>query len=203
MQTKDQSFFSNKELSVLFDLEIFPIKRMATEKLFEIFGKTIESIKDTAIHKNFTFPDGTDCTTGKITKGENYLGYPYVVLDFPKLFLKDSVFCFRTLFWFGHYFTCSLIIGGKVLDLYEENFLKNRMQLHHQNILFALDKNPWSHQAEEPNQILIEKLSDHDLKTHIHVTGYLKFSHKFIETEPESFSKICTDNYEKILRILL
>ena len=35
----------------------------------------------------------------KISKGENYRGLPYLVLDYPRFFEKENAFAIRTMFW--------------------------------------------------------------------------------------------------------
>ncbi|RYG35601.1 MAG: hypothetical protein EOO01_31385, partial [Chitinophagaceae bacterium] len=39
----------------------------------------------------------------KIARGENYEGLPYVMLDYPRLFGKENIFAFRTMFWWGNF----------------------------------------------------------------------------------------------------
>ena len=35
----------------------------------------------------------------KISRGENYLGLPWLMLDYPRMFNKEKVFAVRTFFW--------------------------------------------------------------------------------------------------------
>ena len=58
-------------------------------------------------------------TPPKISKGENYKGLPWVVLDYPRLFGREDVFAIRTLFWWGNYFSVTLHLKG----IYKEMFL--------------------------------------------------------------------------------
>jgi len=48
----------------------------------------------------------------KISRGENYLGLPYLVLDYPRLFRPDAVLAIRTFFWWGHFFSSTLQLSG-------------------------------------------------------------------------------------------
>jgi hypothetical protein len=49
----------------------------------------------------------------KISRGENYLGLPYVILDYPRVFGRQDVLAIRTMFWWGHYFSMTLHIKGE------------------------------------------------------------------------------------------
>ncbi len=94
--------FDVKESDLMYNTELFPLKRQVNQKIYTLFEQIKSGLKDTAQHKQFIFPTGTDSETGKISQGENYLSYPWVILDFPKLFNKHEIFAFRTLFWYGH-----------------------------------------------------------------------------------------------------
>jgi hypothetical protein len=60
----------------------------------------------------------------KISKGENYKGLPYLVLDFPRYFDKNHVFAIRTFFWWGHCFSSTLHLKGRYRDQFADNVLK-------------------------------------------------------------------------------
>ncbi|HEY4108308.1 hypothetical protein [Puia sp.] len=48
----------------------------------------------------------------KISRGENYLGFPWVMLDYPRNFSREDVFAIRTMFWWGHAFSITLHLKG-------------------------------------------------------------------------------------------
>ena len=52
----------------------------------------------------------------KVSKGEKHEGLPFVVLDYPRIFTKDDIFALRTMVWWGHHYSVSLILKGKYLN---------------------------------------------------------------------------------------
>jgi hypothetical protein len=54
----------------------------------------------------------------RISKGENYKGLPWVVLDYPRSFGRRDVFAVRTLFWWGNYFSVTLHLKGVYKDMF-------------------------------------------------------------------------------------
>ena len=54
----------------------------------------------------------------KISRGENYKGLPYVVLDYPRVFGREDVLAVRTMFWWGHYFSVTLHLKGRYQELF-------------------------------------------------------------------------------------
>ncbi|MBC8047336.1 MAG: hypothetical protein H7Y00_11115 [Fimbriimonadaceae bacterium] len=203
MLTDPKSFFTNREKEILYDTEIFPLKRTATEKLYSIFGNLSTALKDTPIHKQFVFPPGTDTTTGKISKGENHLGYPYVILDFPKLFDKENLFAYRSMFWFGHYFSFSLLIGGDIMKQYTNHFFKNVESLHSSEIFFSIHQDPWGHTVKDPYYVLIDTLKTAQLKQMIFDNNYIKITQRNTLIEPGEIINNGVTNYDRMMRCLL
>ncbi|MFN0274532.1 MAG: hypothetical protein ACKVPJ_02205 [Chitinophagales bacterium] len=195
----DDNFFSDDEISLLFNKEIFYTKRSATEKLYLLFSEIIAVIKDTPIHKSFLFPDGTDFSTGKISKGENYKGSPYVMLDFPKLFSKDSIFAFRAMFWFGHGFVFSIVVAGNALKPLQKKFLKNKNGLHHHNIYFSIFNHAWQHEIHKDANILVEEISTQEMEHHINKNHFIKLSSTSLEVQKEKLKNDVLKNYELML----
>ena len=52
----------------------------------------------------------------KISRGENYRGLPWVMLDYPRIFGREDVLAIRTMFWWGHAFSVTLHLKGKYLQ---------------------------------------------------------------------------------------
>jgi len=55
----------------------------------------------------------------KISRGENYQGLPWVMLDYPRVFGREDVLAIRTMFWWGNAFILTLHLKGR----YREFFL--------------------------------------------------------------------------------
>ncbi len=116
--------FQDDELALLSNPRFFEQKLQATEKLKRLMEQ-IRTVFLEEIHPHeLLAPLGTDFLKGQIAKGENYEGYPYVMLDFPKHFGKESIFTFRTLFWFGHALIFSVILAGTHLEDYRKKFAR-------------------------------------------------------------------------------
>lgn len=196
-------FFTESELQLLFNKDIFLTKRTATEKLYMLFSELQVAIKDTSTHKSFPFPVGTDFNTGKISKGENYKGYPYIILDFPKLFNKNSVFAFRSMFWFGNSFLFSFVCSGDALHSLQNSFMRNRNQLHKQHIFFSLHETAWQHELNSTSDILMENASENLILQHIRKSNFIKLTSQRSSTNKENIISDAVKIYEDMLRVFL
>lgn len=146
----EQAFLPD-ELALLSNPRFFEQKLQATEKLKGL----MEKIRDVFLREirpdELLAPETTDFAKGQIAKGENYEGYPYVMLDFPKQFGKESIFTFRSLFWYGHSLIFSVILAGTHLETYRRNFARNYERLCEARLHFGIeDVWDWRERAAIP-----------------------------------------------------
>ncbi|HQW24051.1 MAG TPA: hypothetical protein PLI47_12175, partial [Bacteroidia bacterium] len=62
--------------------------------MVELFGQLEVELKKVVSASGLQV-DNLNVSSGKIFRGENYRGFPYVLLDCPRLFNRESVFAFR------------------------------------------------------------------------------------------------------------
>ena len=113
--------FSPEELAWLEDPTWFPRKRQLIERV----GRELESLRDLLCSSPeiaaIDWPDGTDVQTGKLSRGENYHGQPWIMLDFPRFFHREGIAAFRTLFHWGHGVQVSLHLSEAGLTPFRDN----------------------------------------------------------------------------------
>ena len=148
---------TDKELLILQDTDFLLTKATIIEKINELLGHTREDLRRTVENSNFSFPDGTNLLNGKISKGENYKSLPYMVLDYPTLFSKNSTFAYRTMFWWGNYFSATLHLEGSALNYYRNSITKNLDKLLKNEIYICVGDNPWQYHYNEDNYLPLSK----------------------------------------------
>jgi hypothetical protein len=142
---------TEKELLILQDTDFLLTKAAVLEKITELFGHTREELKQCVEHSNFSFPDGTGLLNGKISKGENYKNLPYMVLDYPALFSKNSIFAYRTMFWWGNFFSATLHLEGIALNYYRKSITINLDKLLKKDVYIGVGDTPWHYHYEKDN----------------------------------------------------
>ena len=48
----------------------------------------------------------------KVSRGENYKGLPWLVLDYPRVSGADGLYFIRSFFWWGRFFSSTLHLSG-------------------------------------------------------------------------------------------
>jgi hypothetical protein len=193
--TAKKNKFTLTELKILHNTDFFLVKTSATKKIEHLFAEARDEIKSVIEEENISFPKEVDVQTGKIFRGENYLGLPYLLLDYPKYFSKESVFAFRTMFWWGIFFSFTLHLQGKALQERRNALIKKISSLKRKNIYICVNNNPWQYHYKKDNYLPVDKLSDIELKKIFLKKEFIKLSRKIPIKDYKSISKFARESF--------
>ncbi|HXH17665.1 MAG TPA: hypothetical protein VNJ07_01175 [Chitinophagales bacterium] len=180
------------------DTSFLRTKRAVTDKIYRLLHEFTEELKASPAFRNFRFPPGTDFKTGKISRGENYKGLPYVILDFPKNFSKEGIFAFRTMFWWGNYFSFTLHLKGKPLELYRNRITAHLRKMKKNDLLIYTGENEWEHDLSDEHYRKFDKKSEQALKK----SPFLKLGVKIKLTDYTQLLKKGLGMYEMMLKMM-
>ena len=82
----------------------------------------------------------------KISKGENYKGLPWVMLDYPRVFGKEDVYAIRTFFLWGHAFSVTLHLKGIYREQFLPAILARRAELAAAGFGIGISDDEWAHE---------------------------------------------------------
>ncbi len=190
---------TEKELLIIQDTDFLLTKATVLEKIYELLGQTQQELKGCVENSNFSFPDGIDLLNGKISKGENYKNLPYMVLDYPALFTTKTVFAYRTMFWWGNFFSVTLHLEGIALDYYRNSIKINVDKLFNKDIYIGVGNTPWHYHYEEDNYILLNEAH----LGFINNCKFLKLSKKIEINKWNEVPDFSTNFFELVLSILI
>ena len=112
---------SAKEMELVTNADWILTKNGIIDKGKTLFGELQEELIAHLKTISSLLPVDVTRIPPKISKGENYNGLPYLILDYPRIFDKQNIFAIRTLFWWGNFFSITLHLGGVHKDEYEKN----------------------------------------------------------------------------------
>jgi hypothetical protein len=151
------------------------MKQGIFRKLDQLFGTVQESLKMTLNESHWLFPEETDLLRGKISRGENYLGLPWMMLDFPRLFSAEQTVALRTFFWWGNSYSCHLLISGSALPRAISSLLESEKRSH-SSLLISTGSDPWKHHFNESEFVSLKELSVERISQLQINPNYLKLS---------------------------
>ena len=172
---------SPEEAALFTDPHLFAVKRRTTDKLYAGFEALRLRLKDTGERLQISFPEEVLSVSAKISKGEQYMGCPWVMLDHHRYFVGKDMFAFRVMAWFGHYFSAHFLLGGRYLEA--STFTSDHFP--GRDIQFSLHPDPWAHAVEPPFTVPLYSLTQDQYTDHISKHQYQKISIQIPTTDLE------------------
>jgi len=147
---------SAEEMKLVQNADWILTKNRVIEKVYELFGELAAGMQSyIAAHAN-ELPDIIVASTPKISRGEQYEGLPYVMLDYPRCFGKEETVAVRTLFWWGNYFSSTLHVKGGAKNMILNAGQKSNISVI-SNMRVSDRGDEWSHNIRSINY-----MSSHD-----------------------------------------
>ena len=113
----------------------------------------------------------------KISRGENYLGLPYLILDYPRETTGAGFLFIRTMFWWGNFFSSTLHVSGVYKLQYEENLTRFYPLL--ENHFIGVNSDPWIHHFENDNYRPVADLTQKDFENICKSLDHIKIAAKW------------------------
>jgi hypothetical protein len=191
---------SPDELELVENASWILTKNRIMGKVYALFGMIAEHMKS-ELTKNVPL-DASMQTTPKISKGENYQGLPYVILDYPRLFSKEDVFAIRTMFWWANYFSVTLHLKGSYKEMFIGKIGKNISGTPVNDFYISISGDEWMHELDEKNYIQLSQTNSATLENIFSGNSFLKISTKIELNKWNDSEVLLMDSYKKLLRLL-
>lgn len=141
--------------------------------------------------------------TYKISKGENYLGLPYMVLDYPRQFDVTHICTVRSMFWWGHFFSSTLHITGDFKEQHIEAIEAAYDTLSKYDYYIGINEDQWVHHFDEENYISIGDLSKEEYINYCHQYDHIKIAAKWPLWEWPSAADFLLNSWQILLNAIL
>lgn len=190
--------FNNKEILLLQDTDFLLAKGVVLTKVKELLQETRNHLRLKVEGSSSVLPERLDVINGKISRGENYKNLPYLVLDYPALFKADDIFSYRTMFWWGNFFSATLHLQYRSLDYFRDSLIKNIDKFVKDKIYISIGQTPWEYHFGGTNYELIT--NEH--LDHLKNCSFIKLSKKLKLNEWERLPAFSSKLLEFFLRNL-
>ena len=148
------------------------------------------------------FPAGVLQIPAKISKGENYQGLPYLVLDYPRYFEKNDHFAIRTMFWWGNFFSTTLYLSGSNKKIYEDKIGSCFTLLQQEDFFIGVNADQWEHHFESSNYLPLKEMNDAGFKKHVRDKEFIKLAKRFSLEEWDNAEDILFTCFCQLIRWL-
>ncbi len=199
MQT---SPLTKRELEIIQDAPLLLAKVSAIDKIILLMNDLRTKLQSNSILQEFKLKEAININHGKISKGEKHQNLPYVVLDFPSHFDKKDIFTFRTIFWWGHEFSFSLLLTGKYKDSYAPRIMQQLDTLAQKDFYWCVNKSPWEHNFSAENyqaiHLAYQTIAQYDSSQ----LPFIKISRKLPIDQWEVFSTYGIQTYTTLIKAM-
>jgi len=135
----------------------------------------------------------------KISRGENYLGLPYLILDYPRQSTDNHFFFIRTMFWWGNFFSCTLHVANNSKQTFKEKIKQARWQLSHYYI--SINDDAWVHHLKELDYERIDQMTDEQFNQACESFGHIKIACRHALSQWEQMPSQLFENWKHFLAV--
>ena len=165
MNNFSKLMLSDEEQQLVNNSDWILTKRVIIDKVQQFFGDVSVIQKAILQNEKDWLPAAVLLSEAKISKGENYLQLPFLMLDYPRCFDAKNIFAVRTMFWWGNFFSITIHLSGSYKLMYQENLIANFDKLKQGRFYLCIHESQWHHHFEEDNYKAVDKLTRQETET--------------------------------------
>ncbi len=193
---------SEKEMELVTNAAVILTKNAIIEKVKMLLAELQTAEEEIIHHHSNLFPVATLLTRPKISRGENYMGLPYLILDYPRCFDKNNILAIRTMFWWGKYFSITLHLSGNYKQLYQQKIIAAFDTIATSAFFIGIHENQWEHHFEKDNYTAVNDFSAIEFGELIQQQEFLKLAQKIPLTQWDDAKNILLVAYNNLVSLL-
>ncbi|MDP9230589.1 MAG: hypothetical protein M3O67_07950 [Bacteroidota bacterium] len=137
----------------------------------------------------------------KISKGENYKGLPYLVLDYPRCFQKNNVYAIRCMFWWGNFFSTTLHLSGQYKQQFSDKLVRAYHIFFEKEFFLCNGEDEWEHHFENTNYTPLSEMMQDEFKNKIASLSFIKIAKQFPLSAWNNIQNELLENFKLLLKL--
>ena len=194
--------FSKSEMDLMCDSEIILTKNKVLEKVKAMLEDLQEDLVENQFASSSSPHSEIFSIHPKISKGENYLGLPYLILDFPRVFKQQDIFAIRTMFWWGNFYSTTLHLSGDFKLRYLKKIQSAQPLLSGEGFYLGIGEDPWKHHFGDDNYVPISLLDEKKFSDYCTTQQHLKIARTTLLDDDDVAEKLM-ESWQKLARLCL
>jgi hypothetical protein len=150
----------------------------------------------------YRLPEKFIKSSPKISRGENYKGLPYLILDYARFFEKENICVIRTMFWWGNFFSLTLHLSGIPKKETEEKLITAYPLLKEKGYYCYINDDPWEHHFETDTYIPLTGISNTDFENVVREKPFIKLANKIPLQQWDNAEEILLTYFKQIIEVL-
>ena len=193
---------SQKEMDMVTNADLILTKNAILQKVNQLLVSLQEKQKQYLDSFPEKLPDGLLPSSPKISRGENYKGLPYLILDYPKKFEQKNICAVRTMFWWGNFFSVTLHLSGASKKAAEQKIINSYTSLKETGFYYCINDDEWEHHFETNNYLPLVELNNAGFENIVRQKSFIKLGNKIPLQHWDDAEEILLDYFKEIIELL-
>ncbi len=195
---------SENELLLVTDAALILTKNNIVAKVYQLFGYLSDEWQNFIAERKEMLPAEIFTMSPKIYKGEQYLGLPYVMLDYPRLYKGGDVLALRCFFWWGHFFSITLHLQGRYMQTYKKGLQEWMKEYAGQDWFICVNNDAWQHHFGENNYCSIDIMGEAIFKETLgNENGFVKLAKKMPLEQWDDAEQFFIKGYAELMQVYM
>lgn len=194
---------SPKELELVNNAGWILTKNAVIQKVYLLFGELSEVYRVSLAKQVLFSSEDIGTRSPKISRGDQYEGLPWVMLDYPRNFSGNNAFGIRSFFWWGNFCSITVQLSGRFQEKYA-GAVEKYFQTHGvhsekcKDWFIGIDTDPWKHHFRKDNYLPIGQWKGGSLSA----LPFIKLAKKTSLQDWDRLDNFYEKNYADILEML-
>jgi hypothetical protein len=205
MDNETKIHLSSLEMELINNSDWILTKNNILKKTQSILERVQENVYDYAALHRHLFPSQVMAISPKVSKGENYKGLPWLMLDYPRYFGKEgtspdkaNIFAIRTMFWWANFFSTTLHLSGIYKEEYQTAITRHYKDLCKNEYYCCVSTDQWHHHFEKENYRRMDEFTKNEFNDFVREKPFIKLSRRFLLTEWGKAIKLLSEEFVRI-----
>lgn len=182
---------SQKEMELVINAQFILTKNGILEKVKDLLASLQVQQQHYLQSQSGKLADNILQSSPKISKGENYNGLPYLILDFPRIFSPAGIYAIRTMFWWGNFFSITLHLSKEYKNQHEYKLVATFKSLQEKGFYCCINEDEWEHHFQETNYKPLATLGNNDFENILRQKNLSNWQIKYLFSNGMMLKKSC------------
>lgn len=202
MNNFSKLILSDEELQLLCNSEWILTKRIIIDKISQMLGAVAEKQQAIIQQEKEWLPVAASQSVAKISRGENYLQLPFLILDYPRCFDVENIFAVRTMFWWGNFFSVTLQLAGTYKLQFQQQVVQRLADLQSSQFYLCVSESQWHHHFQPDNYVQTDQLSSEEITNIIESKNFIKLARHIPLQQYSEAAPLIENAFKEMLNLI-
>ena len=193
---------SQTEMELVNNADLILTKNAILKKVNLLLGELLAKQQQYVALQAAGLPVKISGSSPKISKGDNYKGLPYLILDYPRLFEQENILAVRTMFWWGNFFSVTLHLSGVYKKEAEEKLITSYEAMKENGYYCCIHEDQWEHHFEGGNYLPLSGFSKNDFQKSVRKKPFVKLANKISLQKWDDAEEMLLGTFKEIIEML-